>query len=366
MRLLVGDDRADIREALRLLFKSAGHQAETVDSPQGLLGALERHPFDLILMDMNYARDTTSGREGIELLTRLRAQDPAAGVIVMTAWGNIDLAVEAMRLGASDFIQKPWDNRRLLDTVEQQAQKAAARRSAGADLEAARRLQQRLLPTQQTKTLETLDYCGRFVPAGEVGGDYYDFLDLGPGRLGIVLADASGKGVAGAMLMATLRGLLLGRADAPWRPASLAAGVNRAIYRSTPAEQYVSLFLGEYDDRTRRLGYVNCGHPAPLLRRRSGRVERLEASAVAVGLFPELSCVEAEVILQSGDTLVLYSDGVVEAGIDQGAEFGEERLLGLLRDAAGEPIERAVDRVVEAARAAGQTDDITVAGLRAR
>src|SRR5690242_2745320 len=127
LRILVGDDQADVLEALRLLLKGAGHQSVLVDSPQALLRAARADTFDLILMDLNYARDTTSGAEGLDLLSHLEAQKNAAPVIVMTAWGNVDLAVEAMRRGACDFVQKPWDNMRLLSTIRKQAGEASLR-----------------------------------------------------------------------------------------------------------------------------------------------------------------------------------------------------------------------------------------------
>jgi FixJ family two-component response regulator len=126
LRILVSDDQPDVLEALRILLKGAGYKPEIVDSPHGLLRAAATGAFDLILMDLNYTRNTTSGHEGLNLLSRLHEQGNAAPVIVMTAWGNIDLAVEAMRRGASDFIQKPWDNARLLATVKKQASAASA------------------------------------------------------------------------------------------------------------------------------------------------------------------------------------------------------------------------------------------------
>ena len=119
-RILIADDQPDVLEALRLLLKGEGFQIETAGSPRGIISALEASEFDALLMDLNYARDTTSGREGLDLLTRLQATDNHLPVVVMTAWGSIDSAVEAMRLGARDYIEKPWDNARLLATLRTQ------------------------------------------------------------------------------------------------------------------------------------------------------------------------------------------------------------------------------------------------------
>jgi DNA-binding NtrC family response regulator len=120
IRLLVADDQPDVLESLRLLFKSEGYQAEVVSSPSGILASLERKDFDLLLIDLNYTRDTTSGEEGLDILSKIRAMDGAPPVVVMTAWGSIELAVEAMRRGARDFVQKPWDNERLLAILRTQ------------------------------------------------------------------------------------------------------------------------------------------------------------------------------------------------------------------------------------------------------
>jgi DNA-binding NtrC family response regulator len=119
-RILVADDQADVREALRLLVKGEGYQCHTVSSPQAVLEALGEHDFDLALIDLNYARDTTSGREGLDLLARLQALDQTLPVVVMTAWGTVELAVEAMRRGARDFVQKPWENERLAAILRNQ------------------------------------------------------------------------------------------------------------------------------------------------------------------------------------------------------------------------------------------------------
>jgi DNA-binding NtrC family response regulator len=113
-RILIADDQVDVLAALGLLLKGERFQIETASSPAGVLKAIDSQELDVVLIDLNYARDTTSGSEGLDLLTKIRAADPTLPVVVMTAWGSVDLAVEAMRRGTRDFIQKPWDNTRLL------------------------------------------------------------------------------------------------------------------------------------------------------------------------------------------------------------------------------------------------------------
>src|SRR5512139_635767 len=137
-RLLLADDQPDVLEALRLLLKPEGYAIETAASPQQILRALEVKDFDVVLMDLNYARDTTSGEEGLDLLQRIHTADESLPVVVMTAWGSVNVAVEAMRRGARDFVQKPWDNERLLSIIRTQVELARALRR-GQRLEAENR-----------------------------------------------------------------------------------------------------------------------------------------------------------------------------------------------------------------------------------
>jgi DNA-binding NtrC family response regulator len=138
-RVLIADDQPDVLEALRLLLKTEGYQIELVSSPAGVLNALDAREFDVVLMDLNYARDTTSGQEGLDLLSRIQALDSTLPVVVMTAWSSVKVAVEAMRRGARDFIQKPWDNERLITILRTQIELSRALRK-GLRLEAENRL----------------------------------------------------------------------------------------------------------------------------------------------------------------------------------------------------------------------------------
>src|SRR6267142_927501 len=146
--ILIADDQTHVIEALRLLLKGEGYRTESATSPAAVLASVESRNFDCILMDLNYARDTTSGAEGLDLLSRLQSMDTTAPVVVMTAWGTVDLAVEAMRRGARDFIQKPWENARLMTIVRTQVELSGALRR-GQRLEA----ENRLLRTEGRPTL---------------------------------------------------------------------------------------------------------------------------------------------------------------------------------------------------------------------
>src|SRR3989441_764318 len=272
-RILIADDQPDVLAALRLLLKAEHYEIQTASSPKGVLNAVDSQELDVVLMDLNYARDTTSGSEGLDLLSRIHAVDPDLPVVVMTAWGSVDLAVEAMRRGACDFVQKPWDNNRLLATIRKQAEPVRKRKS---ELEIAANVQQKLFP-RKLRRLATLDYAGHCVPALEVGGDYYDFLEISDRAIGFVLGDVSGKGVPAALLMANLQACFRSQApSALEHPASLLAMVNKHFFDSTAAERFATLIFAAYDERTRRVRYVNCAHCPPLLLRSSGEIEQLE------------------------------------------------------------------------------------------
>ena len=363
-RVLICDDQPDVLEALRLLLKGQGWQAVAVDSPEALYRAVHDEIFDLILVDLNYTRDTTSGAEGIDLLSTLESHGNSTPVMVMTAWSSFDLAVEAMRRGACDFIQKPWDNDRLVAAIRKQAESERRRKS---ELEIAANVQQKLFPRKQRR-YRTVDYAGLCVAAREVGGDYYDFLDIADFTLGFVLGDVSGKGVPAALLMANLQASFRNQPPgALLRPADALEAINRHFYESTAADRFATLFFGIYDDLTRRLRYVNCGHVAPLLLRANGQLERLDATATMLGAFPVWRSREGHSTLAPGDLLVVYSDGVTEAGIDSEEEFGESRLAELLRAHHAKPAEAVAQSIIDAVTRFGgvtRSDDVTVVAVR--
>jgi sigma-B regulation protein RsbU (phosphoserine phosphatase) len=336
MRALVADDREDVRLAVELLLKRAGHAGEGVGSPREVKDALARSSYDVVLLDLNYTRDTTSGREGLDLIQRLQRQRPELPVVAMTAWGSVELAVEAMREGARDFVLKPWEDEKLLRTLERHGR--ARRGGPGPlDLDRAGRVQarfRRALPAGGS-----LECAGACVEAGAVGGDVFDVLDLGPGHVGLLVGDAVGKGVSGALLIAYLQSAIRAQSlRAVDDLAGLAASVNRVFFDGTAPEHFATLFLGVWDEASSRLRYVNCAHPAPVVRRRDGSVERLRPTAFALGLFEDGKPPVAEARLAAGDLVVAFTDGVVEARRED-EEFGDERLLQALEAIATQPAE---------------------------
>ena len=365
-RVLVCDDQPDVLEALRLLLKGQGWQAVTADSPQRLLETVRTGgAFDLILTDLNYTRDTTSGQEGMDLLASLEAQGNTVPVVVMTAWGNVDLAVEAMRRGACDFVQKPWDNNRLLATIRKQAEPVRKRKS---ELEIAANVQQKLFP-RKLRRLDIARLCGPLHAGARSGRRLLRFLGTaGPWnrlRAGRCLGQRRSRGAADGQPAGVLPQPAAARAAASRRGA---AQRSTATSSSPPRRNASPRWCSPPTTTvTRQIRYVNCAHCAPLLLRAGGHLEMLDSTATMLGAFDQWTCVENVTTLEPGDTLLLYSDGVTEAGADCGEEFGEERLIHALRANQSLPAEALVQAIVDDVNefsGAARSDDVTVVALR--
>jgi len=347
-RALIADDQPDVLEALRLLLKNEGFQTEAAQSPAAVLDKLQSHRFDLVLMDLNYTRDTTSGNEGLDLLGRIQAIDPTVPVVAMTAWASVDLAVEAMRRGVCDFVLKPWENSRLVRTLKNQIDKGRRRRNQlrqeREEVEDAHAAGLALLP-RSIPDVPGFQIVASSQSAGTVSGDYFDVLDLqqgdpGAGKVAISIADVIGKGVPAALLMSNLQATVRALATADTPPSELAARLNQSILRNTTRGKFVTFFYGVLDSSAGTFTYTNAGHSAPVLVRSSGEVNRLEAGGAVLGVFSEWSYEQEEIALAPGDRLLLFTDGITEAENSNQLEFGEKRLAELAvalreQDAAG-------------------------------
>jgi hypothetical protein len=234
----------------------------------------------------------------------------------------------------------------------------------------ARAVQRQLFPREKP-LLRTLDYCGKCIQARTVGGDYYDFLDMGAGSVGFVLADIAGKGVGAALLMANLQGSIHNRAgiEVPDLRALLTA-VNRHLFEYSEPDRYATLFFGCYSDFARTLTYVNCGHTTPLLLRENGGSERLESTATVLGLFGTWDCSVAQTEIRPGDVLSIFTDGITEARSARGEEFGEKRLFSVLqesRELQATDILGKIERELQDFRSGEQLhDDLTLVIARAK
>jgi len=363
-RILVVDDQPDVREALRLLLKGAGFAIDTVATPAEALAAAEDGAYDLILADMNFTWDTTSGEEGLRLVDSLSAGQPDAAIIAMTGWSTVELAVDAMQRGACDFIPKPWDNRRLVSAVQRQLNgRPKAPRPIDRELAIARNIQQKLLPDPHFSA-RGLDCECASKPVREIGGDLYDFLAIDASTSAFLLGDVSGKGIGAALLGANLQATIRGRQALAHSPALLMKRVNQVFFESTRPEDFATLFYGIYDSAARTLRYVNCAHPSAVLLRANGDFELLDSTATMLGAFKNHAFEERSVEVQPGDRLVLFSDGFSEAQLDiddSSDGWAVETILSLARCRA-----RGLAGALASLVADGhsQRDDVTVMDVR--
>ncbi|MGH7541405.1 MAG: sigma-54-dependent transcriptional regulator, partial [Gemmatimonadota bacterium] len=244
-RVLIADDQQDVLRALRLLLKGEGFELETAASPAGVERALEAGDFDAVLMDLNYARDTTSGREGLELLPRIKAYDPTLPVVVMTAWGSIEGAVEAMRKGAGDYVEKPWDNARLVSTLRTQIELGRAlRRARTLELEN-RRLREGDVP--------------EFIASSRAMQPALRLIDkVGPSDANVLITGepGSGKEVVARWLHAKSE-----RAERPLVAVN-AGGLSETLFESEMFGHVRGAFT---DAKTDRVGYIEMADGGTLL-----------------------------------------------------------------------------------------------------
>jgi sigma-B regulation protein RsbU (phosphoserine phosphatase) len=329
-RILIADDQSDLLDALRLLLKPAGIYMEAVTSPEAVLAAVGERTFDLLLMDLNYTGDTTSGREGIDLVARVQALDPALPIVVMTGWGSVDLAVEAMRRGARDFVQKPWDNAQLVATLRAEIAEGRARRQQmdvqQREMDEALRIQRKLLPATLPH-VEGWEISTSWQPAAGVGGDCFDAISFGATRLGLSIADVVGKGIPAALLMSNLQAAVRAFATDAAQPGELCHQVNRILCGHIAEGRFISFFYCVLDTDDGALAYANAGHYPPILVRADGRVERLRDGGAVLGVFPDAAYEQGRIAMSGGDRLILFTDGITEARDAHDEEFGEERLI---------------------------------------
>jgi sigma-B regulation protein RsbU (phosphoserine phosphatase) len=365
-RVLVADDQTDILQALRLLLGDAGFETDLVNSVPDVLARVRQAPYDLLLMDLNYTRDTTSGREGLDLLEKVRDADAALPVVVMTGWGSIDTAVEAMRRGARSFVQKPWDDLTLVEVVRREVDdgQAARRRDArlAREQDEARLIQRALLPSAMPE-IAGCRLAALWTPASGIGGDCYDVLRFSDTRVAISIADVVGKGLPAALLMSNLQAAVRAFATAANEPHDVCASVNRLLCRNISAGKFVTFAYAVVDTAARQVSYANAGHFPPILVHADGRVERLTTTGLVLGVAADWSYATREIALTPGSRLVCFTDGLTEAVSPDGDEFGDDRLVDVIRTHRARPADDLARATMEAVRSwtgGGFQDDATL------
>jgi sigma-B regulation protein RsbU (phosphoserine phosphatase) len=317
-------------------------------------------------MDLNYTRDTTSGREGLDLLERVKRCDPALPVVVMTGWGSIDTAVEAMRCGAKSFVEKPWDENTLVEIAKREVADGLASRRRDARLarenHEAELIQRALLPSVMP-TVDGFDVAALWTPASGIGGDCFDVLRFSDCRVAVSIADVVGKGLPAALLMSNLQAAVRAFATSTAEPHEVCGSVNRLLCRNIAAGKFVTFCYVVVDAATDSLAYGNAGHNPPLVYRANGDVDVLAPTGLVLGISPDWLYTTGTAALGPGDRLVCFTDGITEARSPDDEEFGEERLVATIAAeprGSAESLAHAISRAVIAWTNDRPQDDATL------
>lgn len=369
-RVLIADDQPDVLQALQLLLKGEGFETETAASPEDAVLAFETRQFDAALVDLNYARDTTSGREGLDLVSRMRSLNDGVPIVAMTGWGSITLAVESMRSGARDFILKPWKNEQVLNVlrreIAQRRREVERNTSEHFEIAEARSVERALL-SRELPHLPGFSAAFRWQTQRHVGGDYFEVRRMSRDRVAIAIADASGKGVPAALLMSSFQSALRLLMDEELPASGICSRLNSLLREQTDSNKFVSCFIATLDLASHQVSFSNAGHPGPMLLRADSRCVRLESNGPVLGALAGPSYQDDLVAMAPGDTLLLFTDGVTEARNLEGEEFGEGRLAELLtaiRSHRAESIAQKITECVAAFAAGGLEDDATLLVLQ--
>ena len=384
--ILVVDDNVNSRDLLARRLRSEGHQPIEAESGGRALEMVQAEDIDLILLDL-----MMPDMNGLQVLQRLKQDQRlrTIPVIMISGLRETESLIRCIEAGAEDYLPKPWnpillrarvgaclEKKRLHDQemmhlaeIELQRQRLEEKQQRiDQELKIARDLQAAILPTDFSdfpkESIATL-----MRPAYEMGGDFYDVFRIAEGRVGFVIGDVSGKGVAAAFFMAVTRTMVRNVAMSGMTPARCIAEVNDALCRENPAEMFVTVFYGELDERSGSMTCINAGHCEPILASAASGLRLLKhAGNLPLGVLPELSFRETAVVLAENETLFLYTDGVTEAFDRQGNLYDVPRLLKVVESHAGGPPADMITAVLGSIEAFAdgtlQSDDITCLAVR--
>ena len=377
-KILVVDDEPDLEPLMlqRMRRDIRRGQYEFVfahDGNEALVRLNEHEDVDMVLSDINMP-----GMDGLTLLEQIPHVDPKIRAVMVSAYGDMKNIRTAMNRGAFDFVTKPIDFEDLRVTIERTLRHMMEWREARAsrdklvalqnELDVAQKIQQSVLPTEFPIS-DNYEIDAHMLAAREVGGDFYDVLRLENGRIGLSVADVSDKGVPAALFMMSTLTLLKGSAIGVGAPAAVLTEVNDLLNEENEAAMFVTLLYAVFNPSNGLLNYANGGHNPPIIVHPDGSSALLPATGgIALGVAPKFQYEESSVILDPGDTLVLYTDGVTEAMNAEGEEFGLDRLRDLFTNAAPRSPKETNAAIFEAVSAfAGdtpQSDDITCLACR--
>ena len=378
VKILVVDDEVDLEQLMlqqmRREIRRGHYSFEFAHNGAEALERLREEPdFDIVLSDINMPV-----MDGLTMLEQIPDVNPNIRAVMVSAYGDMENIRTAMNRGAFDFVTKPIDFGDLKVTVERTVENLMLWREALAsrdklvavqhELGVAQSMQQNILP-QTFPTTENFDVYAHMVAARSVGGDFYDVYDLGNGRLGVVIADVSDKGVPAAMFMMASRTLLKACAFCSVSPSQVLGQVNEMLSENNDAMTFVTLLYGIYDPEIRSFTYSNAGHNFPIVVRPGPSVELLESTGgIALGIEGEFPFQEETTTLEPGSMIVLYTDGVSEAEREDGEMFEMERFGQIFKDNSYESAQKATDAVFDAVHDfvgdSPQSDDITCLVLK--
>jgi serine phosphatase RsbU (regulator of sigma subunit) len=361
-RILVVEDEPGIAFGLETDLQAEGYEVTLAGDGAEALRRSSAETFDLILLDVMLPH-----KDGFEVCRELRQTGVSTPIVMLTAkTGEFD-KVLGLDLGADDYVTKPFSPRELRARI-----RAALRHQPGEpanselqrQLRVARDVQQRLFPKDRP-VLASLDYAASCQPALGMSGDYYDFLDLGHGRLGLLIADVVGKGIPAALLMASIHASIRSRAfQFQDRCGELLSHLNTLLYESTDPGVFATVFYAVYDESSRVLTYANAGHEPPILRPASRECLRLNSQTPPAGICSSMPALQASVRLEPGDWLLIFTDGITEALNTDDEQFGTDRLLaamdGNFECGAEEARSRILAAVRDHSRGLAQWDDMTL------
>jgi sigma-B regulation protein RsbU (phosphoserine phosphatase) len=372
-KILIVDDEADVELLIRQRFRREIREGVfdfrfARNGEEALAAVQAEAGIEVVLTDINMPV-----MDGLTLLGRLNERPDPPATVIVSAYGDMPNIRAAMNRGAFDFLTKPIDFHDFEVTVQKTLAQVRRLRDAQADhdrlvalqrdLAIAADIQRSFLPSADGGGETVFDVQATMIPAQAVGGDFYDHFALGPGRLGVVIGDVSGKGVPAAILMAVTRSLLRSCALRGGEPGACLEEVNQILVRDTSAERFVTVFYAILDAAHGELRYANAGHNRPLLLHGGGAVDELTGAGLVLGVVPGARYQSKTAPLGSGERLFLYTDGIPEALNPRQEQFSETRLQGLLRETEGADPGKLIDRVVEAVRhftaGAAQSDDLT-------
>ncbi|MDE2874236.1 MAG: SpoIIE family protein phosphatase [Gemmatimonadota bacterium] len=377
-KILVVDDEPDLELLLRQKFRRKVRKGElTLVFAQNGVEALEQlkvhHDVDMVLSDINMPQ-----MDGLTLLHQLNQLNYDLRAVIVTAYGDMKNIRTAMNRGAFDFVTKPLDFKDLETTISKTLAHLAVMREAlrsrdelvalRQELGVAARMQESILPTSFPED-SRYEIHAWMTPAKEVGGDFYDFFKLEDGRIGIVMADVSGKGVPAALFMMVSRTLMKGTAIGENDPAKCLEEVNQLLVESNEQSMFVTVFYGSFDPATGILEYANAGHNLPYVVKANGDVHPIECdSGLVLAVMPGFEFPGGSIRMDPGDVVFFYTDGITEAMDEEGVEFGDDELAAVLEEVAGSSAatfnRKAVEAVQEHAGEAAQSDDITCLTLK--